>query len=344
MKAALSVFAVVAALSTLVYAADNEPKACTAHDCGHSYDLSPLSASTDYVFTSFTGRNFTLNVCASVVSDPWNPRVDRPQDIGGFTRTAHGDISIGQANSTLHVRDGHPVLLLIDGSNCPQSDNLKASTAIRFICDTSVEEGKPQLIAQLPPDDDDACAFFIEWRTSYACPIPNRYAYWKTAIMVIVIILALLLTAIALLAAHKLIKRRRSSAADGYSSLPIGGPQRRWYAAFTPSALGEHVRDCGRLLMGQDPWGHPTAPGGSAPSSRTRGWGWRPSWGQHDRRNFTRLPRNAEEEAAMMGGGPFSVDDDDDEEDHHQGNGHSPMNAGDSFAEESAAWVVFRLA
>ena len=51
--------------------------------------------SKDYVFKSPSGRNFTLNVCKSVTSELWNPNVDRPQDIGGFTRGDHGDISIG---------------------------------------------------------------------------------------------------------------------------------------------------------------------------------------------------------------------------------------------------------
>ncbi|KAI5115663.1 hypothetical protein M0805_004101 [Coniferiporia weirii] len=344
MKATLSVLTVLAAFSTVVNSADSEPKPCTAHDCEHSYDLSALSSSTDYVFKSFTGRNFTLNVCRSVTSDPWNPEVERPQDIGGFTRGAHGDVSIGQANTTLHVRDGHPVLLLMGGSSCPQSENMKASTVIRFICDTSIEDGKPQLIAQLPPEDDDACAFFIEWRTSYACPIPDRYAYWKTALMVIVILLALVLTGLALLALRKLIERRRVSDSDTYGALPLSGPHRRWYSAFTPSAFAERARDFGRLLKGQDPWGNPSQNGnGGHASGDARGWGWRPSfgWGQRGRRGFSRLPRTAEEEAAMMGGGPFSVDDEEEEEEmHHESNGHGPMNGGtgDTFAEESAAW------
>ncbi|KAH8111868.1 mannose 6-phosphate receptor domain-containing protein [Phellopilus nigrolimitatus] len=339
-----SVLAVIVALLTATNAAENEPKSCTAHDCGHSYDLSPLSASSDYVFTSHTGRNFTLNVCRSVVSDLWNPRVDRPQDVGGFTRGARGDISIGQANSTLHVRDRHPVLLLMGGSSCPQSDSMKASTAIRFICDDSVAEGKPQLIAQLPPEDDDACAFFIEWRTKFACPVPDRYAYWKTFVMVIVILLALSLTLLALLALHRLIKRRRDHDVDTYDALPLGSSPRRWYTSFTPYALAENARDLKRLLTGQDPWGNPSGPGrGTSGSSGVRGSGWRPSfpWGRRDRQSFTRLPRNAEEEAMMGGGGgPFSVDDE--EDDHHEVNGNGRVPDSDSFAEESAAWGAAR--
>lgn len=69
---------------------------------------------------------------------------------------------------------------------------------------TVIYPGKPELIAQLPPEDENACAYFIEWRTKvralpyvfsegafnsasqHACAVPDRYAYWKTAIMLIV--------------------------------------------------------------------------------------------------------------------------------------------------------------
>lgn len=38
---------------------------------------------------------------------------------------------------------------------------------VEFVCDSSVfGSGMPRLVAQLPPgDDEDACAFFIEWKT-----------------------------------------------------------------------------------------------------------------------------------------------------------------------------------
>ena len=42
---------------------------------------------------------------------------------------------------------------------------MKASTAIEFICDSRVYGvGQPRLVAQLP--EDEACAFWIEWRTT----------------------------------------------------------------------------------------------------------------------------------------------------------------------------------
>ncbi|EJC98619.1 mannose 6-phosphate receptor domain-containing protein [Fomitiporia mediterranea MF3/22] len=349
------------AASTVITALESgvDQKPCTAQACGRQYDLNPLSASSDYIFESHSGRNFTLNVCRSVVSDPWNPRVDSPQDIGGFVRAAHGDFSIGQANTTLVVQDMHPVLYMMGGSSCPQAEGMKASTAIQFICDTSVDEGQPKLLAQLPPADDDACMFFIEWRTKYACPVPNRYAYWKTALMAIVILLALLLTLISLLALHKLLKRRRAQdPLHNYNTPPIpnigvGGPH-TW-----PAALAERARDVKRLLTGQDPWGHPNGTPNGINGNGVNGRGgsgrsWRPtfSWGRRSRRNnnFSRLPRSAEEEA-MMGGnrnGPFSVDDED-EDDYEEGGEHRAMNGsaavngnGGDFNEESAAWGAAR--
>ncbi|THH09823.1 hypothetical protein EW146_g8566 [Bondarzewia mesenterica] len=103
----------------------------------------------------------------------WNPNVEHAENVAGFVRKGHGDFSIGEVNTTLLVRDNHPLLILTDGSPCPSAEHLRASTAVRFICDTSVfGSGNPQFVAQLPPDDASACAFFVEWRT-HAQRSPN---------------------------------------------------------------------------------------------------------------------------------------------------------------------------
>jgi len=59
-----------------------------------------------------------------------------------------------------------------DGSRCKlkageQAGDIRASTLVEFVCDTSIfATGAPQLLAQLPPgDEESACAFVIEWRT-----------------------------------------------------------------------------------------------------------------------------------------------------------------------------------
>jgi len=65
------------------------------------------------------------------------------------------------------------------GSKCLGGGDLRASTAIRFICDSSVSStGQPQLLAELPPQDTTACAFFIEWRTAYACPTSDGVGFF----------------------------------------------------------------------------------------------------------------------------------------------------------------------
>jgi len=80
-----------------------------------------------------------------------------------------------QVNTTLTVAHGHPLLVLSGGSPCQSNGSgdsgFKRATAIRFICDQNVfSRGTPRLIAQLPPDDNAACALFVEWRTHVACP------------------------------------------------------------------------------------------------------------------------------------------------------------------------------
>lgn len=57
-------------------------------------------------------------------------------------------------------------MTMSQGSKCADSGQL-ASSVIEFVCDTSIfDTGAPRLVAQLPPgNEDDACAFFFEWRS-----------------------------------------------------------------------------------------------------------------------------------------------------------------------------------
>lgn len=49
------------------------------------------------------------------------------------------------------------------------------------ITNSSWGEGEPKLIATLPPDEEHACAFFVEWRTevreSRECHVTLIHAY-----------------------------------------------------------------------------------------------------------------------------------------------------------------------
>ncbi|OAX41010.1 mannose 6-phosphate receptor domain-containing protein [Rhizopogon vinicolor AM-OR11-026] len=155
-------------LGLSVLAAD---KACTLHHGGKYYDLNPLKASKDYEFETSGGHPFYLNVCRRVTTDPWSPDLPDGVDIAGLVRKDHHDFAIGLVNTTLEMRDTGLMLHLSNGSPCPAEDNLYGSSAIRFLCDTSVYgSGKPVVISQWPEDDEQACQYTLEWRTHFACP------------------------------------------------------------------------------------------------------------------------------------------------------------------------------
>ena len=75
-------------------------------------------------------------------------------------------------NTTLTVRDSRPRFVLSGGSFCKaRADStpgdMRGSALVEFTCDKSIlGPGQPRLVAQLPPgDDEEACAWVIEWRT-----------------------------------------------------------------------------------------------------------------------------------------------------------------------------------
>jgi hypothetical protein len=99
---------------------------------------SPVLRRKDYEFKLPNGLNASLNVCRSLADDVWKPRVDHPEDIAGRVRRAHGDFSLGYKNTSFAVRDGMPVLVYQDGTNCPKTDYMQGSAVIRFTCDKDV--------------------------------------------------------------------------------------------------------------------------------------------------------------------------------------------------------------
>ncbi|KAG8906420.1 hypothetical protein FRB99_006922 [Tulasnella sp. 403] len=168
MRPLLALFLTLSSFSAFGNAED--PKPCTVSSGNNFWDLSSLSAKKDFVFSSHTGRKFTLNVCRNVVSETWNLKDVKDDTVGGFFRGEHSDMSIGSFNTNLTVVNNQPYLYMTDGSYCPGSTQFRASTAIRFICDSgALSDGSPQLVAQLPPDDASSCAYFVEWRTPRAC-------------------------------------------------------------------------------------------------------------------------------------------------------------------------------
>ncbi|CAA7264953.1 unnamed protein product [Cyclocybe aegerita] len=180
--------------------ADENP--CTIHDGGKYYDLNPLKANKDYDIKTPSGQTISLNICQSVKTDLFGLKNDIDAgDVGGFIRRGHGDFAIGKTNTTLSIYDGRPRIMMSNGSRCkPKAGEppgeVRASTALEFICDKSVfGPGVPRLLVQLPPGDDDiACGFVIEWKTHYACATSEGGGVWGIFATLAVIFLVLLMT------------------------------------------------------------------------------------------------------------------------------------------------------
>lgn len=59
-----------------------------------AYSLTAV-CSKDYEFTSPGGQKYVLNVCKHISTEVWSPRVDKPEDVAGYTERAHGGFSLG---------------------------------------------------------------------------------------------------------------------------------------------------------------------------------------------------------------------------------------------------------
>ncbi|KAI0778635.1 hypothetical protein BD413DRAFT_465905 [Trametes elegans] len=275
--------------------ADEQP--CTTHADGKYYDLNRLTSKQDYEFTSPEGRTYVLNVCKPVSEEAWAPKVDKPEDVAGFTRHARGDFSLGDVNTTVIVRDGHPVITLTDGTRCPNAGEQTGSSVIRFICDGYAGRGQPSLIATLPLDEENACSFFFEWRSEYACPTTEgSFAGRIVSVLAIVAaVLFVLYIIVGTLYNHFVLELR------GLEQIPR-------FSFFSFGDTVELIRGCiGRVRdRSANAW-HSQNIGG-------RGWSSDGSWRRSGRQGYNGLGATPDEAQTMLGGPPGFLDEQDEDE------------------------------
>ncbi|CDO73171.1 hypothetical protein BN946_scf185007.g226 [Trametes cinnabarina] len=269
--------------------------------------LSHFVARKDYEFKSPGGKDYILNVCKPVSQEVWAPKVDKPEDVAAFTHRAHGDFSLGDVNRTVAVRDGNPVITLTEGTRCSTEGSQTGSTVLRFICDTSAGTGEPKLIATLPPDEDNACSFFIEWRSEMACPTAEGGLFGRI-IAVLAIITAVLF---ALYIIGGTLYNRYVLELQGFEQIP-----RFSFFSFTDTV--EFFRDCLARVKhrSSDAW-HTRSLGG-------RGWSSGGSWGSFGRHGYGGLGASPDEAEGMLGGPPGFLDEEDEDEEAPR---HSAENA-----------------
>ncbi|KAG6848367.1 hypothetical protein H0H93_000822 [Arthromyces matolae] len=142
--------------------------------------------SRDYDFKTPGGHTVTINVCRRPAKESFGLKDVDDSKVAGFVRRDHGDFSIGEVNTTLSMQGSNLRLTLTGGSKCNLRDtnrntDLRASTLVDFVCDTSVfGTGEPTLVAQFPQgsDDDGVCGYVLEWRTHIACPTNEPGGVW----------------------------------------------------------------------------------------------------------------------------------------------------------------------
>jgi cation-dependent mannose-6-phosphate receptor len=270
-----------------------------------------LKAAKDYQFETSNGYNFILNVCKSVAHESWNLKVPNPADVAGFIRRPHGDFSIGTANSTLILRGGRPSLQLIDGSPCAKDNTIRSYTTIEFVCDTSIfGAGKPRLVTQFPEEDDDACAFFVEWRSHFACPTSDRTGAHGLFILAVIIIIALVM----LYLVCGTLYNRFVLNLSGFDQIPqFSWTSLKYHVSEAAGNIREAFDETQRLARQPNPHSHQAMHGSVIPDGNRSGEG-TPNAGPNERvRRFDleQAPSTREEQESMI----RAADDDDGEED-----------------------------
>lgn len=121
------------------------------------------------------GSNFSLNICAPVLSDVSGAVSIPPakvSNISAFYVTPLDDkiYSIGSVSTAPYFRGRKLILEYSDGSPCP-TEPLKKSTLMSLLCDRDLTKPVISFVGQL-----NDCAYFFEVRTAAACPAVRTQA------------------------------------------------------------------------------------------------------------------------------------------------------------------------
>ncbi|KAF8079323.1 mannose-6-phosphate receptor binding domain-containing protein [Lyophyllum atratum] len=260
------------ALGVIGCMADDEMP-CTIHDGGKYYDLNPLKANKDYELRTPGDHLLVINVCRPLVTETHGLKDVNEAEVGGFVRGGHRDFSIGAVNTKLSIQESKPRITLTNGSYCKSKDGdtkIRASTVIEFVCDTATYgPGSPRLVAQLPPgDDEEACAFFLEWRTHVACPTNEPAGAWGF----FGFLFALLISLAVLYLVAGTIYNRFVLNLRGVDQIPkFSLESMRYHASealdWIKDLVGGHGGGGGYGRMNTNDFGAPSAGGGAFPSS-----------------------------------------------------------------------------
>jgi len=158
------------------------------------YDLSNLiraqSGGSDWLVRGFDyGHNFSINICAPVVS-PVNKfeGLSDASHVSAYYLNGTDAVAIGGASTGLHFRGRKLILEYSGGSPCPHQSNFRRTTTLSFQCDREVFQRAAISFVSAPND----CSYFFDVRTAYACPTVQLQAAGPFAIFGVILLVAML--------------------------------------------------------------------------------------------------------------------------------------------------------
>ncbi|NWU92230.1 MPRI protein, partial [Upupa epops] len=138
-------------------------------DKGNFYDLSSLSrhrVNWDAIALSDSAQKYYINVCKPLV--PYDAASSCPSDAAASLVEGAKCTSLGEVADGPRWENGISVLKYINGEQCPDKIRRK-TTILRFKCDESKIESKPQLIMAI-----EDCEYTFLWFTAAACPLKSN--------------------------------------------------------------------------------------------------------------------------------------------------------------------------
>nr|XP_060609655.1 cation-independent mannose-6-phosphate receptor [Anolis sagrei ordinatus] len=143
---------------------------CSYKDsAGNSYDLSSLTRhkeNWEAISRTDSAVKYYINVCKSLV--PYQGTGSCPPDAAACLVDGSNHVSMGEVDEGLRQENSVLVLTYINGEMCPDQIR-KKSTIIRFKCDESRIDSKPELITAL-----EDCEYTFLWFTAAACPLKSN--------------------------------------------------------------------------------------------------------------------------------------------------------------------------
>ncbi|XP_053150803.1 cation-independent mannose-6-phosphate receptor [Hemicordylus capensis] len=136
---------------------------------GNSYDLSSLTRykqNWEAISMADSSQKYYINVCKSLV--PHQGTGFCSSDASVCLMDGSKYVNLGQVAKGLQWENGVLVLKYINGTNCPDQIR-KKSTTIRFKCDESRVDSKPELITAI-----QECDYSFVWFTAAACPLKSN--------------------------------------------------------------------------------------------------------------------------------------------------------------------------